>query len=1481
MNKSASQEEVKHAQENGKEDKERKWDSTEVKELHETLQSVPDVPVKEASNDVVEEAMDEIKSQELNLEGQQKISPDSIKDSKTEALGNIAVRKPAKVIFALDETELESKLEQPWKKNLFERMEARAQAMQQKIIDKENLKKELEKKAEKKLPRDNLAKEWFNTESMTLNNRVYLLDKLLPTLIPGIENMLTQVEKKKVLTEVDTPSKFDPINYLGEYLMRNNPYSIKDPGMSGYQRVMKEVTEDLKIYVPDTICNRVSRLKENVKQNRKQRESIGKIKVKVANTRKQALQEQFDEWILDPKGMIPVSVIQNALHEFFQNPDFKLESHCKQLDITDSTEPRLNKMEFTEYISSHIKDLKSEMFEELLKHLCHSADEFREIIKADMQRQMFAELFLHCDHGKVGFLDRQRTLALLESFYDHSSQMLRSLLRNPRQWPFIEFEEMNLSELWGDMDNQKHIYEGFDEVLLEMNTLLSAKHSSKTQSKLLESPDQPKLNEQRTSTLPANLPEEQRGVTAEQGPQRISTEEQEQGKKPTAEQELYIESVIQPGTHTESTLEQGSSRELIIEQETHRVPSTEQGQHKGSIVGQGPHRVSVSEQRPSRESTAEQGLRRGSIAEQGSHRESIAEHGQRKGSVAEQGSRRMPTAEQESLRESIIEEPYQKSEREPYGEIISEEQEDIGSTSQSRKDSMLKSTKSGEPIPSEYIEVPLKEMRSWEQIHEEQIFLSSELQEEVPTSSRKDHFSETSKKEVQKDKSCEPKSQNIEGKLWSDLHSIIRNIQSFKKVKGRTAFNGVSFNLLQFVQLLETFVGEDAPLSISETLTSFFKAGYVETEQEKMNALEKFRQNALQVRRRLLLDAIFQKWDSDASGFLDLKEVDELLYTYKEGMEKESMKKAKLHIQFPKPHPGHEVRLSSKQFQNYIELIVSELRGNEDQVLESIVEFLMNTLEKSHIENLRNCARRKWLHKIQHAAKTSGVSLEPVYSETFKALTQDAEAHGNKKISAHISLLEENVLLPEKGNVLLRNVACTLDDAPFVLNKVLYRDMKGISFTVVDEGKPIHVPQVQYHGNIFFWNHFRNKNDYNGSFLALPLQDAYMRIFGVLAVDTLRDPHEINIFLPHEIRFYQGVANVFSTAYHYVHSREHILHIVITGIGWLYDVTSSITSITAYFVEPSPAQDSDYVLRSMMVTGQRGLTEIHKNPPTINRKSCIFRDFLFKCTDSSEVVLASACGETHIVVPLRERTGEALGVLDFNIGRNRMLLYQEYKDLQKMMKVVQMACYEILGEFSGEREKKHILEIENVGEVQRAGILFFRIMLLELQESIQLLNPMEFVSLLLYDITPLAKPNSQDSKSTELEANMELVPDILKAVILFFHPELEFSSDLGSWDKCKFYVNKYLVDNICAFDPTAKYVEVNVQLIDEYVRGHSRTEVWKFGNVVIEHLYHWIHICSALTKITRKLNSAITPPLPSKTDNYMYAKMPGEGLQEK
>ena len=38
-----------------------------------------------------------------------------------------------------------------------------------------------------------------------------------------------------------------------------------------------------------------------------------RVKAKVANARKQALQEQFNEWILDPKGMIPMVVVRRRI----------------------------------------------------------------------------------------------------------------------------------------------------------------------------------------------------------------------------------------------------------------------------------------------------------------------------------------------------------------------------------------------------------------------------------------------------------------------------------------------------------------------------------------------------------------------------------------------------------------------------------------------------------------------------------------------------------------------------------------------------------------------------------------------------------------------------------------------------------------------------------------------------------------------------------------------------------------------------------------------------------------------------------------------------------------------------------------------------------------------------------------------------------------------------------------------------------------
>ncbi|NXC48660.1 EFCB5 protein, partial [Penelope pileata] len=525
-------------------------------------------------------------------------------------------------------------------------------------------------------------------------------------------------------------------------------------------------------------------------------------------------------------------------------------------------------------------------------------------------------------------------------------------------------------------------------------------------------------------------------------------------------------------------------------------------------------------------------------------------------------------------------------------------------------------------------------------------------------------------------------------------------------------------SLPQFVQLMETFVGEDISLPTAKRLIQFVKEEYKQTEEEKAKQLEKVHRISCLTRRKLLLEALFEKWDINASGFLDVEEVDAVLNTFKEGMEKEALRKAKTHLFSRHPQLSRVGKLSPKAFQTFLELVASEFTGGEDEVIENIVEFLTTSVERSYMECLQSLARRNWLHNIQQVAETSGTSMEPVYNAVFKALLQDAEVHGDsKKISAYIALLEENQLSAERGQFLLRYVASTTEDAPYVLNQILYRDMKGVSFAAVEEEKPIHVPRVQFHGAIHFWNYDRPVEERKGSFLVLPLQDAHWRVFGILGLDTLRDQNEKTIFLTHEISFYQGVSHAFSKAYHHVRTLENILQMILTALDWLHHRVPSIHTVITYFVEPRKDQTCDYALRKMSTTDNTGQKEIHTSPILLLRKENLLRDYLFKCIDSSEVIHTFVCGEYHTAVPLRDLSRRALGLFDISFGQHQELPPNEYKDLQKMLKMAQAACSEILKIPSEETKPNSVLEAEHTN-LRHAGILFHWFMLQDLRECV-------------------------------------------------------------------------------------------------------------------------------------------------------------------
>nr|XP_012958485.3 EF-hand calcium-binding domain-containing protein 5 [Anas platyrhynchos] len=1200
----------------------------------------------------------------------------------------------------------------PWKECFYEKVQQRSLNLQEKKVKMIQAQKAEEEKVKKREPCDWLCKEWFSDEKESLDTRTYLLDKLLPTLIPGVEKLLMQVERKNVLVPDKEPTKFDPITFLGEYLMRHNPqYDISTkPGP--YLRGMKMVTEELKTEMADTAPERLARMKAEAKTKRKEREQVENMKSEQKEMRKEALAIQFKEWTVDISGRIPVALIQSALRSFLDvvasaPMDVREAIYDRKLEIIDTLEQKVNIDEFTEYVHSYTENFSNDMFQEILKHLRQCALNFQKAIRCDMWRQMFTDLFLDCDYGKVGLLDRQKILALLEEFYDRSPMSAKRRFCNPRQWPIIELQEIELADFWGDLHDQEVCEE------LSENLVLSQAEISEGEILPCEPVGDNSQGSYEMSTSVSESPLEQMDMSeAETG--GISKEEKQAAESSDAEDAPVAEAVKETAARKESSL----------------------SEHSGQFGQQ-----TSSETRLQDEDLQDQG----------------------KGPAYSDRQDSQAKAGQE------FELPWS-------GDLLT-------------FDLSFKYSSYGERIPEEWI---------------------------------------------------------CEDTRFADLRPIMADIQNRCTSRVRSAFDEHCLNLPQFVQLLETFVGQDIPLPTVKSLIEFIKEEYKQTEESKIEQLEKVRRTSRLAHRKLLLEALFEKWNKNASGFLDLKEVDAVLSTFKEGMEKEALRKAKSHFSSRYPQSSRVEKLSPEAFQTFLELVASEFTGNEDEVIANIVEFLTMSVERSWMECLQSLTRRKWLHNIQQAAETSGASMEPVYKAVFKALSQDAEAHGdNKKISAYIALLEENQLSPERGQILLHYVACTTDDAPYVLNQILYKDMKGVSFAAVEEGKPIHVPRVQLHGNIHFWNYDRPVEERRGSLLVLPLQDAHWNVFGILGIDTLRDQSEKTIFLTHEISFCQGVSLAFSKAYHHVCALENVLQMTLTALDWLYPRVSSIHAVTTYLVEPGKDQTCDYALRKMITTDNTGQKEIHTSAVLFLRKENLLRDYLFKCIDTSEVVCTSVCGEYHIAVPLRDLSRQAFALFDISIGHHQKLSPHEYKDLQKMLKMAQAACCEILKIPSEETKPTYVLEAEHMNS-RHAGILFHRFMLQDLRECVQKLSAESFAEIKGYEEPPA------------------LIHNIVKAVLLLFNPNWKGSEKIESWSQCIQNLDDNLIQEIYCFDPTAPSVQVQGELLLDCIGGVPRAELWKQGSVPAEYLYNWVHTCLALMEMTKSLQNKEVPDFTSK-----------------
>lgn len=98
----------------------------------------------------------------------------------------------------------------------------------------------------RRVPLKLLALDWFNSTDPSTETRAYLIENFLPILVLGCEKLLKEADAKKLVEKNQADHNFNPINYLAQFLLRNNPKYNNQNETSAYVRTMREIYQELR-----------------------------------------------------------------------------------------------------------------------------------------------------------------------------------------------------------------------------------------------------------------------------------------------------------------------------------------------------------------------------------------------------------------------------------------------------------------------------------------------------------------------------------------------------------------------------------------------------------------------------------------------------------------------------------------------------------------------------------------------------------------------------------------------------------------------------------------------------------------------------------------------------------------------------------------------------------------------------------------------------------------------------------------------------------------------------------------------------------------------------------------------------------------------------------------------------------------------------------------------------------------------------------
>ncbi len=174
-----------------------------------------------------------------------------------------------------------------------------------------------EREAATKIPLETLATEWLSTLDIDLNAKRFLVDSLLPTLVIGLEKLLNEVTLRDLASTTEEQDDFNPINYLAQFLMRNNPLYSRQNWDHAYSKAMRQTTEDIEKLLGSLENKKLEELREKSRHRCHEQELKVAKKMEEDSRKVQKLKGSYSKWLSPGESAPPLSEVGLFSFSFF------------------------------------------------------------------------------------------------------------------------------------------------------------------------------------------------------------------------------------------------------------------------------------------------------------------------------------------------------------------------------------------------------------------------------------------------------------------------------------------------------------------------------------------------------------------------------------------------------------------------------------------------------------------------------------------------------------------------------------------------------------------------------------------------------------------------------------------------------------------------------------------------------------------------------------------------------------------------------------------------------------------------------------------------------------------------------------------------------------------------------------------------------------------------------------------------------------